>query len=188
MKHESERRKVGRPLGSKRTETGGKYPPKFMERFWARVNKNGTIPKHYPELGLCWEWLGGGNGKGYGQVRINYRQVGTHQAAWELMHGAIPKGLWVLHKCDNRACCNPDHLFLGTAKDNAMDMSVKGRHRGSTGFSTGTKRHHISNHEVKTVRMKAENGSSFSALAREYDVSKNTISNIVNGKTRRNKK
>lgn len=99
------------------------YTEKQIARFWARVNKNGSIPAQHPELGACWEWMGGGNGVGYGQVRLNHRQIGTHQAAWELTHGAVPPGMWVLRKCENPLCCNPNHLYLGTAKDNRRRMS-----------------------------------------------------------------
>lgn len=54
--------------------------------------------------------------------------IGTHVAAWEATHGPVPKGLWVLHHCDNPICCNPGHLFLGTAADNTQDSWRKGRH------------------------------------------------------------
>ena len=68
--------------------------------------------------------------KGYGRITLNRKKVFMHRLAWEHEHGPIPKGMYVLHKCDNRACFNSYHLFLGTIKDNALDMASKGRSAG----------------------------------------------------------
>lgn len=181
--------KAERPRNSNGLKSrAGEYTEKNVTRFWSKVNKNGTIPVHHPELGPCWEWMGGGNGKGYGQVRINYRQMGTHQVAWELMHGRVPRDLWVLHKCNNPNCMNPDHLFLGTAKDNTSDMIRKNRRRPYMGYSTGTKRHHLTAEEILTLKTRYANGESQTALARDFDVSRVTVSNILKGKTRQPKR
>lgn len=81
----------------------------------------------------CWEWLLGKDRVGYGRLKIQlgsrsaFRFSSAHRYAWELWRGPIPDGMNVLHKCDNRACCNPDHLFLGTQQDNMRDMHAKGR-------------------------------------------------------------
>ena len=79
----------------------------------------------------CWEWRGSLTKQGYGQVtRRDMKPKGwmAHRLAWVLAYGPIPKGLWVLHKCDNRPCINPLHLFLGTQSDNVRDCVAKGRH------------------------------------------------------------
>ena len=80
-----------------------------------------------PGVNGCVEWTGHVDRKGYGRVSIEGRQVFAHRVAWELAHGPIPDGLCVLHHCDNPPCCNPAHLFLGTIRDNNLDMSAKGR-------------------------------------------------------------
>lgn len=76
----------------------------------------------------CWIWKGCRNWANYGTMRKNGKNAFTHRIAWEIYKGEIPKGLFVLHRCDNPPCCNPEHLFLGTPQDNSRDMTAKGRH------------------------------------------------------------
>lgn len=85
---------------------------------------------------FCWNWSGCKDELGYG--RIHYKNnigrrpyIGTHRASWIVFNGDIPDGLLVLHKCDNPSCINPDHLFLGTNRDNCNDKMKKGRHKYS---------------------------------------------------------
>lgn len=112
------------------------YTPKDIKCFWAKVNKDGSIPVHVPHLGQCWEWIKKINrgksknrqGVHYGKFRCDDRLIYSHRFSWEITNGKIPDGLWILHKCDNPSCVNPDHLFLGTANDNAKDRMKKHRH------------------------------------------------------------
>lgn len=81
----------------------------------------------------CWLWTGLKSHNGYGQLMCKirdgyFRPVRAHRIAWEAVNGPIPEGMYVLHSCDTPACCNPKHLFLGTAKDNIHDAVRKGRH------------------------------------------------------------
>lgn len=102
--------------------------------FWAKVRKS-----H-----VCWVWTGAMMLNGYGQVGRRPKHWMTHRYSWTISNGEIPIGLSVLHKCDNRACVRPDHLFLGTQKENVQDMIKKGRH--FTPFSV--KSHCVRGHDL----------------------------------------
>lgn len=117
---------TSREIHAHRREEGLIPAPDMAARFWARVAKGAP--------NACWEWQGAklsGN-RGYGRIRRPGPQgmsgeIGAHRLAWEVVHGAVPPGMSVLHQCDNPPCCNPAHLFLGTQLDNVHDMIQKGR-------------------------------------------------------------
>lgn len=79
-------------------------------------------------LSACVPWEKTIGKRGYGVVTLSGQKVSANRYVWEQVYGPIPDGLWVLHKCDNRVCVNLDHLYLGTAADNANDMVERGRH------------------------------------------------------------
>jgi hypothetical protein len=84
--------------------------------------------KFTPEpMSGCWLWTGAVQGHGYGCFHVGGQPLQAHRMAWQLTHGSIAPGIHVLHRCDNPACVNPSHLFLGDPKINAQDRSKKGR-------------------------------------------------------------
>jgi hypothetical protein len=95
-----------------------------QDMFWAKVNKQGPNG--------CWIWTGSRNQWDYGLLRIRGKALQAHRQSYEWAHGPIPKGLLVLHRCDNPPCCNPAHLWLGTDKDNCADKMAKGRGNNKT--------------------------------------------------------
>lgn len=130
-----------------------------------------TIPE--PNSG-CWIWTEKQNTKGYGVFRIcKSKRMYAHRFRWELENGPIPKGLLICHKCDNPACSNPQHLFLGTYRDNFKDSVNKGRRQViSPGSPT------LTGWQVKEIRLSQSN---LEELARKYSVSIATISRAKNG-------
>lgn len=123
------------------------------ERFWYYVNKEQQ----------CWLWTGTNSGRKwpYGSIREyvegKWKFTKAHRVSWELHYGQIPEGSWVLHKCDNTLCVRPDHLFLGSPKDNTTDMIQKGRGKfgGGKGSKQNRKKQLVSNSclECGKVRM-----------------------------------
>lgn len=97
------------------------HDAEFIRRFWNKVEKRGDDE--------CWLWMASTAGKGYGQMRIpkTRRNVYSHRVAYELAHGPLPEGQFACHTCDTPRCCNPKHLFAGTAKANQSDMAKKKR-------------------------------------------------------------
>lgn len=117
------RRRVGAPLHGP-SSRGGPRGSSFVESFWARVEKTDG----------CWWWRGKRDSNGYGLLRTrgpHRKDVRAHRVSWHLSRGPIPNGLCVCHRCDEPLCVRPDHLFLGTRRDNSQDMVRKGRARGN---------------------------------------------------------
>lgn len=138
-------------------------------RFWEEVAFLGV------EQGDCWEWTGYKQTGGYGRIESNGKLELTHRISWRLTNGEIPNGLSVLHNCDNPACVNPAHLFLGTNADNMADKVMKGRQSRVRGELCGTAK--LTTKEVYAIR--ATKGASYRELAAQYGVCKSTIGHIL---------
>lgn len=148
----------------------------LSERFWARVDRTSA-----PDG--CWPWTGPPGYHGYGDVGRGRRSEGhahAHRIAYELTHGPIPDKLYVCHRCDNRICCNPAHLFLGTHEDNQRDKVSKGRMtRGENQW-----RSELTDEKVRQIRARyASSGESQAELAAAFGVCRGTIEHVVQGLT-----
>lgn len=147
------------------------------ERFWSHVAKDGD----------CWEWMGSRNEKGYGLVRHDGRMLRAHRYAWEEENGPIPDGIKVCHRCDNPPCVRPDHLFLGTQRENLLDAESKGRKfspfRGQVQIGEANRYARMTDERVRETRRLSAAGVRQKDIAEQFGVVPETISHILRGKT-----
>lgn len=146
--------------------------PSDISRFWSKVNVDSPLN--------CWEWQAYLNHSDYGMYQLDDRPFYAHRISYFLEHGTLPEGIFILHRCDNPKCVNPNHLFTGTLEDNARDRAQKHRSRDSRGEKSGsaklcamdiiTIREILDNHPPKGTKTK---------LAAQYGITKATISKIV---------
>lgn len=127
----------------------------------------------------CVEWQGRRTNKGHGQIWREGTMAYTHRVAYELRNGPIPDGLWVLHRCDNPPCCNPEHLFLGTHSDNMADM--RGKDRSLTGSRQPMSK--LTESDVRRIIERLQDGDTQKVIAFDYQITQQTVSKI---KTRSN--
>lgn len=138
------------------------------DRFWTKVEI--LSPDD------CWEWKACKNRGGYGRISLPHKfkkcdSMLSHRTAWIISNGEIPKGMKILHKCDNPSCCNPNHLFLGTQYDNVQDMVRKGRVQ-----------HRLSDEQVLEIVHKYSLGDILQKdLAKEYGIHTDYVSSLVCG-------
>lgn len=131
----------------------------------------------------CWGWIGYLDDQGYGRVSSRYVKIyrvqTSHRASWFLHYGEIPKDKIVRHTCDNRSCTNPEHLVLGTLKENSSDM-VK-RKRQAFGSKNGNAK--LDELDVIMIKKLISKGKSQSLIAELFDVHTDTIGSIKRGMT-----
>lgn len=154
------------------------------EKFWSKVAITANDK-------LCWNWQAGKTDDGYGHYYLGYRQLRANRAAYILYYGIEPNDKIVCHKCDNPACVNPHHLFLGTYKENSEDMVSKGRSAKGEKHGSVTKK---GQYKLPNTKLTAEQviemrelhlkeGIGARRLARKYGVCASNCSSILSRKT-----
>lgn len=131
---------------------------RLASRFWAKVDRLGPDE--------CWRWTGGSRGVGYGAIKIERRAYDAHRVAYLITKGEVPVGRLVMHTCDNRACCNPAHLCVGTHRDNSIDAIQKGRIVNPHRIRTVP----LTDEQMRELFEKFSRGVGKLQLAREYRV------------------
>lgn len=142
-----------------------------MKQLWDRVDKTKD----------CWVWQGPVTKRGYGRVYAIGKTWRAHRLAYHIIFGDIPKGMLVCHSCDNPPCCNPEHLFLGTNKDNSEDMVNKNRSFHTVGEDNPVA---ILTEEIvkEIILAYTTSKTSYSKLALHYDVSISAIRDVIKGR------
>lgn len=139
------------------------------KRLWENVRK----------MDSCWVWTGARTKDGYGKMKAIDKVYSVHRLSWMIHKGKIPAGMNVLHRCDNPPCINPDHLWIGTTKDNVADKVAKKRH----GFGMGNPPAKLNDSQVLEIReVYSKSHPSISSTARKYKISRCVIYGIINGK------
>jgi hypothetical protein len=141
----------------------------YNDRFWKHVDKN-----------ICWIWTRARSQAGYGILTINYEVLYAHRLSWEFVNGDIPDGMVIMHNCDNPACVNPEHLQLGTQKDNLQDMWKK--NRGSCGENHICAK--ITNEDVYKIRRLSENENlTRKEIGNMFGLSRQAVTDIIYRRT-----
>lgn len=141
------------------------------QRFWTKVGITA-------QENLCWEWKT--NCKGYGHFGLNGKTEPAHRIAYLFHYGVDPKEFHVCHTCDNKKCCNPKHLFLGTRSDNMQDMASKGRTSVKLGVDNNKAK--LTEADIPVIIQLHKQGESYASISRKYPVSPEMVSLICRGK------
>lgn len=168
--HYNRWKRYGDPCYAKITEQAT-----LEQQLWSNINIEENIE-------LCWEWTAKKR-NGYGYLRFGNERFTASRLVWEIVFGEkIPKGIMACHRCDNPSCCNPFHIFLGTAHDNYRDCAEKGRVIKKLGSDSSNSK--LTDSKIYEIRNKFNSGIvSMGNLAKEYSVNSSTISDIVHRRT-----
>lgn len=167
------------------------YSESTIRRFWAKVDKSGGTD-------ACWPWLATTKPGGYGSFFVKRIPPGSkgkviyanaHRLAYELTYGPIAPGLFACHKCDTPSCCNPNHIFLGTPRENMQDAVAKGRvnyhengkKSGAKSKTTRSKLAALTDEQIVALLGDYDNGALLDDLAAKYGCHKAVVSEIVRG-------
>lgn len=129
----------------------------------------------------CWGWIGAKDKDGYGRLPCSHKMTErAHVASYLIYIGEIPEGMQVCHHCDIRECTNPEHLFLGTPKDNTQDMIKKGRWNGGIWNQLGSKNpsSKLNEEDVREIKIMILNGKKNKEISTKFNISIGTVSDI----------
>lgn len=137
------------------------------------------IDRNVDKSSGCWVWKGYKGKLGYSVVHYDNKPMQGHRASYLIYKGNIPKELQVCHTCDNRACLNPEHLYLGSAKDNARDRDQRGRKASTLGSKNGNNK--LCENQVVQIKKMLNEGKTLPEIAKYFPVTKSNIWCIKKG-------
>lgn len=141
------------------------------------------LAKYIPEpMSGCWLWEGAHRKNEYGTMWNGKAHENSHRLSYRLLVGPIPDGLWVLHRCDNPACINPDHLFVGTQSDNLKDCVRKGRHHPASLKGIANHKAKLTEAQVLEIRQIPRVMGALAKAAKIYGVPRERLCAIRNGR------
>ena len=158
-----------------------KYAPipeltdELVKRFWSKVTITANPDK-------CWIWNAAKNRTGYGDFGVYQKLFIASRLSYFITHKIDPKENLVLHSCDNSSCVNPNHLRLGTAKENAADRAERKRFKTLYVKGDAHPNSKLKDDDIIDILNRANNGETYVSISKIYGVGLGTISNILNGK------